>query len=139
MYPILHTLIPVALACAVNGVIYGLGWAQRNDNTFKYIPPGYVIAGIWIALFSVLGFCLSLLWGIWIPYIALSSLLVFCILYPFLTGGLQEKRGKLLNVITLIFAFLVSWVCHTYNDSTVYYFIPLLIWVSYVNIVQSLQ
>ena len=56
---LLHIAVPVILALFMNGVIYGTRMNVRDDNSKPknpWLPPGYVIAAIWVLIFGILGY-----------------------------------------------------------------------------------
>ena len=55
---LLHIAIPVVLALFMNGVIYGnrLNKQDNNQPRNPWLPPGYVIAMIWVVIFGILGY-----------------------------------------------------------------------------------
>lgn len=134
-----HILIPVILALIMNGIIYIFKLYKKNNN--KYLPPGYIIGIVWIFILALLGYSHYLLYSInniSIGSIAIAILITFCILYPLITG-LIEKIFSLMNLITLILSFIVALIVISYSKYIFLYLIPLIIWVSYVNIIYSIN
>jgi tryptophan-rich sensory protein len=134
-----HILIPIIFAILINYLIYyfGLNYSSKKIKS-SILPPGYIIGLIWIIIFGLLGYVHYLLYklknGFNIYSISIIALLFFCLAYPFLTSGLQQKNATILNLITLIFAFIVALLVITQSINAFYYIMPLLIWASYVNI-----
>jgi tryptophan-rich sensory protein len=134
-----HIFIPVISAIIMNGIIYtfGINKYTSKDKINPYIPPGYIIGIIWTVIFGLLGYAHYLLYKlkneISLASLSIVFLIIFCILYPFITG-LKPKNGLLLNLITLILAFIVSIIVILESKYIFIYLIPLLIWASYVNI-----
>lgn len=133
----LHVIVPIISATVVNGIVFGLGWNQQERN--RLLPPGYIIGAIWIIILGLLGFLHYLLRRTQhlIAAWAVVLFIVFCLLYPFITSGLKmSSLSKVLNLVTLIFAFVVAvMVPKTY----IYYMAPLIIWASYVNVTQLID
>ncbi len=87
----------------LNGIIFGLGW-NGNTAPSPYLPPGWLVGTIWMALFTAMGAARWLLvrdttdapaaWRV--------SLLAFlCMIYPLYTLGLSsEKIGLAGSVAT---------------------------------------
>ncbi|MGJ3647729.1 tryptophan-rich sensory protein [Sphingomonas sp. GlSt437] len=51
-----NIVAPIALAAALNALIFGLGWNQPTHGDHDAIaPPPWVIGLIWIVLFALLG------------------------------------------------------------------------------------
>jgi tryptophan-rich sensory protein len=133
-----HVFTPIVAALLVNGVIFGLKWNQEQDPTKEknpLIPPGIFIAFIWTTIFAILGFLHYKLYNTrhssrW----AVVTLIVFCIMYPFLTAGLKTNTvAAVLNLTTLLFAFVVALLI---PNTLVVYMIPIIVWASYVNLAQ---
>jgi tryptophan-rich sensory protein len=145
--PLYHILVPVLAAIIMNGVIYTFGMNKYSDKTEKskinpYIPPGYVIGTIWVIILGLLGYLHYLIYKKY-ESITFTSLLIvfvilFCISYPLITG-LRVKSGLLLNLITLILAFILALFVITESKYMFIYLIPLLVWASYVNIAFTIQ
>jgi tryptophan-rich sensory protein len=138
-----HILLPIIFASLINGLIYYLGWNNSNlKMKSSILPPGYMIGIIWIIIFGLLGYIHYLLYKLKNRFTIYSNsiivLLLFCLAYPFLTSGLKQRNATILNLITLIFSFIVSLLVITQSINAFYYIIPLLIWASYVNISDSI-
>jgi tryptophan-rich sensory protein len=132
--------IPIIAAIIMNGIIYTFGLNKKtNKNTINpYIPPGYIVGIIWIIILGLLGYVHYLLYNLK-NEISFTSLFVifiilFCISYPLITG-LNEKKGQLLNLITLILAYVLG-LCTIIESKYIFiYVIPFIIWSTYVNLV----
>jgi tryptophan-rich sensory protein len=135
-----HVFIPVLLAGLSNGIIYRLGITQNKyqDKRNPYLPPGYVIGTIWMVLFGLLGYAHYLIYSVnqrsTRASLAIVGLFLFCLAYPVFTG-LRVKSGLLLNLATLILAFVVAMLVLVESASVVKWFIPLLAWATFVNVV----
>lgn len=142
--PLYHILVPVLAAIIMNGIIYTFGinkYSEKNKIN-PYIPPGYVIGTIWVIILGLLGYLHYLIYKKY-EAITFTSLLIlfvilFCISYPLITG-LRVKSGLLLNLITLILAFILALFVITESKYMFIYLIPLLVWASYVNIAFTIQ
>ena len=137
----LHMLFPVLATLIVNGIVFAMKWNKNNNASAnrRFLPPGYIIGFIWVVLFALLG---AIHWFVRNDKVAaytLIALMVWCILYPFYTGGLQQSRAVLMNTLTLGIVFTVALILATrgHNKETLY-FIPILGWTMYVNIVDAI-
>jgi len=148
--PLIHVLIPVLLALSINSILYLFGInkisEQRKKQTqnsiyFKLFPPGYVIGIIWTIIFGLLGYAHYLLYKlnnrINVGSVSIVLVIIFCLLYPFITS-LDFKYGLLLNLITLIISFVLGIIIILESKYIFLYVIPLIVWASYVNIVDTL-
>jgi len=148
MKAILYVLTPVVLAIIVNAIIYIKGWQSSNEatnattnNRNPLLPPGPIIGTIWIIIFAFLGYA---------SYIAnqtrqtttsifITIIIIWCLAYPFLTNGLNQSPGRILNTITLILAAILSIVSTASQMPQItYLLIPLFTWASYVNIADAI-
>jgi tryptophan-rich sensory protein len=139
----LYVLVPVTLAIALNGLIYGLGWnSDSTGDRNRLLPPGIAIAAIWVAVFACLGYALRLAVlgkGAAAP-VALLAALAFCLAYPFATAGFESGRARVLNAATLVLASLVAFVVlGTLSSPMAFFFtLPLFVWASYVNVTDAI-
>ncbi len=129
---------PIMIAVVVNVIVYTRGIAGNNSEPRNsLLPPGYVIAGIWIVLFGLLGYVAYRVRSSLIAIISILLLLALCIAYPFITA-LDNKRGVIVNTITMAVAFSVAIIVGVHDLPSIYIMTPLLIWSSYVNIIDSI-
>jgi tryptophan-rich sensory protein len=123
-------------AVAMNGFIYGFGWNQGQGRvTNTLLPPGYVIALVWIVLFALLG----TVYASQQKSLARTAILVYlgyCLAYPLLTSGLQMgQTADLLNAGALLGALGLIWVVGNNTGRFPWLLTPLLAWTLYVNAV----
>ena len=160
--PLYHVLIPVLLALSMNSFIYLFGINKQNEQIdkqtqtqiqtqtqtqtqnnqyFKLLPPGYVIGIIWTIIFGLLGYAHYLMYKlkdrINIGSVSIILVIIFCLLYPVITS-LKFKYGLLLNLITLIISFVLGFIIILQSKYIFLYIIPLIVWASYVNVVDTL-
>jgi tryptophan-rich sensory protein len=138
---LLHIVVPIIFACILNAIIYSQGWNRNQGQMIKkniLIPPGYVIAIIWIILLGLLGYAHYLTYSSYVSWIIVGAIL-YCLLYPFLTNGLKEDQMKLYNGLALVFAMLVFVSIYLIKKQIIIYSIPFLLWTIYVYIVTNLD
>jgi len=132
-----HVLIPVFLATATNALIYTFRLNKRLSSQ-KYLPPGYIIGLIWTILFATLGYVHYKLYSLKnkANYGSMSIVFFICfsLFYP-VVHAIDENYANFMNLISLILSFVVSLVVLMYSKKIFWYLIPLLVWVSFVNIV----
>jgi len=137
-------LIPVITAIIMNGIIYTFGINKQYNKSIinPLLPPGYVIGTIWIIILGLLGYVHYLLYklknGISFTSIFLIFVILFCISYPLITG-LKQKSGLLLNLISLILAFILGILVIIESKYIFIYIVPLILWATYVNAVYVIQ
>ena len=142
--PFIHIFFPIMLAIIVNSIIYSFGINNQVEKSKEYnklLPPGYIIGFIWIIIFGLLGYAHYLIYmlknGVSFASLSIVFMLLFSISYPFLTG-LKFKSGLILNLITLILSFILGIIIIIESKYIFLYIIPLLLWASYVNIVDTI-
>jgi len=133
MHPFIHILLPIIAACIINGYIYLMGW-NSNKSPNPLLPPGYVIAIVWIILLALLGYAHYLTYPQYPSWIIVATI-IYCLLYPFLTQGLTDRFMYFFNGLALLFAIIVFATCYSTVTEASYYTLPFLIWSVYVNIV----
>lgn len=129
-----HVVIPIVAAIVVNACIFLLKW-NENSTRNPLLPPGYIIGLVWIIIFGILGLLHYKLYPLYFyASWAVVSLIMFCLLYPFMTAGLSNSKwSKILNLMTLVFSFIVAIIV---PRSYVLYMLPIILWASYVNVTQ---
>jgi tryptophan-rich sensory protein len=139
-----NIFIPILLAIILNIIIFSYGWNKiyTKYKRNKLLPPGGIVGIIWMILFGLLGYVnyslITMKNKTQITYLTSGFLIlfiIFCLSYPFLTNGLQEKNAYLLNVLTLILSIILFIMVYTQSKTISYYLIPLLLWALYVNVI----
>jgi len=134
-----HVLIPVLCATAMNGFYYrNYKDSSQDDTELLYLPPGYIIGIIWTFLFALLGYVHFMLYRLKnrSNYASMSVIffIVFSLAYP-VVQAIDEYYAYFFNLIALIVSCVVGFIVLTYSKQIFLYLIPLLAWVSYVNVV----
>lgn len=138
MYMFVHILVPVIAAVLVNGFIYAQGWNKdnRTEEQNKYLPPGFVIAIVWILILGLLGYAHYLVYPSIASWVIVAAVL-FCLAYPFLTAGLK-KNMLVLNALSFFVALAVTISTFIQNYFSALFTLPFLLWTAYVTIVTVL-
>ena len=126
-----HVLIPVFSAIAMNVIIYALGW-NKNMKRDDDLPPGYIIGTIWTVIFALLGYVHYRLYTLKNKTNYGSASVVLFILFSLAYPAL--KNGYFLNFISLVLSFALSLIVMMYSRHIFLFMIPLLVWVSFVNL-----
>ncbi len=137
---LLHILLPVIAAVIINIVIYTQRWNTDDKNVEamqKYLPPGYVIAIVWVIILGLLGFTHYLIYPSFASFAIILAIL-YCLAYPFLTAGLQAYKAGFYNVLSFVIALLISVFTFMENKMATIYTIPFLLWTTYVSIITLL-
>lgn len=140
IYPaLIHILAPVVAAIILNVLIYAQGWNKSESLVRnKLLPPGYVIAIVWVCILGLLGFTHYCVYPSNASVIIVLAIL-YCLAYPFLTSGLQSNKSNLYNILSLIFALAVTISVAMENIRQVIFTVPFLLWTMYVNIVTNID
>jgi tryptophan-rich sensory protein len=149
----LFVIIYVVVCAISNVVLWRKSMTHADESSFRknaLIPPGWMIGLIWIAIFGVFGYTQYLLLKendgkFTLASIAVIVVAVFCLLYPIfiyiLARGNPEKYDKyarLMNLVSLIVAFVYAIIVINESDAAFWLTLPLLVWTSYVNLADSL-
>lgn len=138
---LLWVLTPIVMAGVINAWLFKVGWnaeAAEGGQPSPYIPPGWVVGSIWTVIFGLLGF---------VAYTVRDTMLrgmiigfwVFALGYPFFTRLRNGGFARMLNAVTLIWGFLIAIVVLLGDRvDMVAYVVPLVLWGSYVNLIDSL-
>jgi hypothetical protein len=123
---------PISLAIIANLLIYTLGIVPSQPKN-KMIPPGYIVGSIWMVLFGLLGYIHHRL----AKYSSYASISIYVFIgyslsYPFFT---RLENTDIYNKMAWVLAFLCSLLLYYENRVLIPYILPLLAWVTYVNIV----
>lgn len=132
-------LVPIFLALIINLIIYIFGYYKKiNTHSNPFIPAGYIVGIIWTLLLGILGYVYYLLYmlnnNINIGNLSIIILILYCLSYPFFIF-MNQNHILLYNMIGLILSFIVSLTVIFYSKYIFIYMIPLLLWISYVNII----
>ena len=144
-----HILIPIILAIMMNGIIYMFklnDYDNKKINSAVYkklLPPGYIIGIIWVVIFGLLGYVHYLIYTqndnkITITSLFIIFVILFCLMYPLITG-LKIKSGLLMNLMSLILAFVLGIIIIIQSKYAFLFVLPLIVWSSYVNIIDAIQ
>ena len=129
-----HVLIPVFSAIAMNVIIYAFGW-NKNMKRDDDLPPGYIIGTIWTVIFALLGYVHYRLYTLKnktnFGSASVVLFILFSLAYPALISSIN---GCFLNFISLILSFALSLIVMMYSRHIFLFMIPLLVWVSFVNL-----
>ena len=143
--PFIHIFFPIILIIILNLIRYLFGiniQIEKSKKPNKLFPPGYIIGIIWLIIFGLLGYAHYLIYmlknGFSFASLSIVFMLLFSISYPFLIR-LGFKIGLIINLITLILSFILGIIIIIESKYIFLYIIPLLLWASYVNIVDTID
>ena len=132
----LYVLLPVGLAISMNAVIFLNKWTRNNANNpvRALLPPGWVIGAVWTVLFALMGYCAWLLRAHSFAHYAVLGFILWSLIYPLITAA---GPAFIIDKVSLIFAFTVACaISWTNSRNALAVFLPLLLWVSYIGVVE---
>jgi tryptophan-rich sensory protein len=143
-------LLFVVAALVVNGFVYYYGWAKTGSSPVwklyqnRLVPPGFAIGVFWIAIFGFLGYAHYLLvknndGNITVGSMAIIVYGIFALSYPLLTWGALERNAYVVNYLGVVLGFVVALIVISEFTDAFFYLLPLLIWVSYVVLSDSIM
>ena len=100
----IYLLTPLAM----NGLIFGLGWATPHPAN-PLLPPGWAVGTIWMLLFAAMALSRWLVLSN-SPAMAnaVDALAFLCLIYPLYTLGLSSDRiGLAGTIVTALLAIAV--------------------------------
>lgn len=129
-----HVALPIILALIVNIWLFRIGYDKRSlaSKVNPWIPSGKIIALIWTLLLGLLGYVHYLVKESTVASISVIAYILWSIAYPFLSN---VDNAVLLNKLSFAFAVILTIIVNSVRKNTVKYMVPLLLWISYVNIV----
>lgn len=116
------------------------GWYQALQKP-SFAPPGWAIGAVWIALFTLMGISLYLVWqrgvgneGVKKGLIIFGIQLGLNIFWSYLFFGLHSPFFAFVEIIFLWFAILIAIYQFLKIDKTAaYLLIPYILWVSFAT------
>lgn len=133
-----HILTPIIAACILNLYIYSQGWNSKGNIKNNKLPPGYIIAIVWIIILGLLGYVHYLVYPSYASWVVVAAVL-YCLAYPFLTAGLKQEKAGIYNALSLVIAVIVTYNVYIIKHNAALYTIPFLLWTTYVNVVTNLM
>jgi tryptophan-rich sensory protein len=134
---IVHIFLPIIAAIIINVIIYTSDWNNQkpqDQQMSRYLPPGYIIAVVWIIILGLLGYTHYLVYPGKESVIIILAIL-YCLSYPFLTSGLQQDKAPVYNVLSFVIAVFVLFSVYLKQKRATLYIMPLLLWTLYVSII----
>lgn len=140
MNKLIYILSPIILAILINGVIFTSGWSMNRDPSYSKLPPGWVVGTVWTIILGFLGYVSYLVRNDLIALILILTLIFLCLTYPFYTQGLADMSVmRVANFSILLYSIFVTFMIFIrVNSKNSLYIIPLLAWLIFVNVIDSL-
>lgn len=149
MISILYILIPILIAFLINIKMYRKDSNTMKDIDIRYLPPGYIIGVVWIIMLALMGYVLYLLSlkfkseslrnSLYVNFnyqiFLILFLIIFCVMYPYLTSLFNERFMKNYNYLTIFVVLYIFYEINKISFDISKYLIPLILWVGYVSLV----
>lgn len=149
MISILYILIPILIAFLINIKMYRKDSNTMEDIDIRYLPPGYIIGVVWIIMLALMGYVLYLLSlkfkseslrnSLYVNFnyqiFLILFLIIFCVMYPYLTSLFNERFMKNYNYLTIFVVLYIFFEINKISFDISKYLIPLILWVGYVSLV----
>jgi hypothetical protein len=131
----LSILIPVILLMSINFYL-----KYNNillDEDYSSDIPGetreYIILGIWVILIGFLGYSYYLMRNN-ISSVAIIIIVIYTLIYPFITLGKNRIEIESLNIIYILITYIIFLLVLSENSNASLYILPLLLWIVYIFI-----
>jgi tryptophan-rich sensory protein len=131
----LSILIPVILLMSINFYL-----KYNNillDEDYSSDIPGetreYIILGIWVILIGFLGYSYYLMRNN-ISSVAIIIIVIYTLIYPFITLGKNRIEIGSLNIIYILITYIIFLLVLSENSNASIYILPLLLWIVYIFI-----
>jgi hypothetical protein len=131
----LSILIPVILLMSINFYL-----KYNNillDEDYSSDIPGetreYIILGIWVILIGFLGYSYYLMRNN-ISSVAIIIIVIYTLIYPFITLGKNRIEIESLNIIYILITYIIFLLVLSENSNASIYILPLLLWIVYIFI-----
>ena len=138
----LHVLATILITVAVNGLVFGLGWAGAAPDAARnnwLLPPGWVVGTVWLVLLALVAVAYWLLASAddrrgktLAPW--LLALIAVCLAYPFYTFGFRSIAMEMIgNVVTIAGAAVLTVLALRSSRLAAGLICLVVIWVSYAT------
>lgn len=138
----LHVLATILITLAINGLVFGLGWAGASPDAARHnglLPPGWAVGAVWLVLLVLA--TVAYWWlasadepdaGQLAPWVI--ALIAFCLAYPFYTFGFRSITMEISgDVLTIAAAALLASRALRWSRLAAGLIFPIVIWVSYAT------
>jgi hypothetical protein len=96
----------------------------------------YIILGIWAILIGFLGYSYYLMRNN-ISSVAIIIVIIYSLLYPFITLGKSSIQIESLNIIYIVITYIIFLLVLSENSNAALYILPLLLWITYIFIASN--
>jgi hypothetical protein len=97
----------------------------------------YIILGIWAILIGFLGYSYYLMRNN-ISSFAIIIIIIYTLIYPFITLGKNRIQIEYLNIIYILITYIIFLLVLGENSNASLYILPLLLWIIYIFIASNI-
>ena len=135
----LSVIIPIILLLIINFYMR-YNDIILDDDYSSDIPREsreYIILGIWAILIGFLGYSYYLMRNN-ISSFAIIIIIIYTLIYPFITLGKNHNQIESLNIIYILIAYVIFLLVLSENSNAALYILPLLLWIIYIFIASNI-
>ena len=136
----LSVIIPIILLLIINFYMR-YNDIILDDDYSSDIPREsreYIILGIWAILIGFLGYSYYLMRNN-ISSFAIIIIIIYTLIYPFITLGKNRIQIESLNIIYILITYIIFLLVLSENSNASVYILPLLLWITYIFIVSNIS
>jgi hypothetical protein len=135
----LSVIIPIILLLIINFYMR-YNDIILDDDYSSDIPREsreYIILGIWAILIGFLGYSYYLMRNN-ISSFAIIIIIIYTLIYPFITLGKNRIQIEYLNIIYILITYIIFLLVLGENSNAALYILPLLLWIIYIFIASNI-
>ena len=135
----LSVIIPIILLLIINFYMR-YNDIILDDDYSSDIPREsreYIILGIWAILIGFLGYSYYLIRNN-ISSFAIIIIIIYTLIYPFITLGKNRIQIEYLNIIYILITYIIFLLVLGENSNAALYILPLLLWIIYIFIASNI-
>ena len=135
----LSVIIPIILLLIINFYMR-YNDIILDDDYSSDIPREsreYIILGIWAILIGFLGYSYYLMRNN-ISSFAIIIIIIYTLIYPFITLGKNRIQIEYLNIIYILITYIIFLLVLGENSTAALYILPLLLWIIYIFIASNI-
>jgi hypothetical protein len=134
----LSIFIPVILLMSINFYMKynDIILDETESSAIPLESREYIILGIWAILIGFLGYSYYLMRNN-ISSVAIIIVIIYSLLYPFITLGKSSIQIESLNIIYIVITYIIFLLVLSENSNAALYILPLLLWITYIFIASN--
>ena len=135
----LSILIPVIFLMSINFYLKYNNILLEDGDSSDILGESreYIILGIWAILIGFLGYSYYLMRNN-ISSVAIIIIIIYTLIYPFITLGKNRIQIEYLNIIYILITYIIFLLVLGENSNAALYILPLLLWIIYIFIASNI-